>query len=135
MRFLVYGLLGWTMEILWTGFGSLLEGDLRMRGFSYLWMFPIYGFAVLLEPVHDKIRNYPWIIRGFVWTLLIFGVEFATGMTIKALTGMVPWDYTGASRYAVMGVIRLDYAPVWFGVGLIFERVHDYLKIRRFSES
>ncbi len=126
-RFLLYGLLGWTMEIVWTGFGSLIRGDFRLQGVSYLWMFPIYGLAVYLEPVHDRIRNFAWSIRGLIWTGIIFSIEFLAGLLLKVTVGIVPWDYSG-SFYSVAGLIRLDYAPVWFTVGLIFERVHDFIK-------
>lgn len=129
-RFLIYGLLGWTMEIFWTGLGSLLRGDFRLQGFSYLWMFPIYGLAVFLEPVHDHIRNLTWVIRGSIWTTVIFGVELITGLAIELTVGKVPWDYTGSSYYSIAGLIRLDYAPVWFVVGLLFEKVDDFMRTK-----
>ncbi len=126
-RFFIYGLLGWTMEIVWTGLGSLLRGDLRLQGFSYLWMFPIYGLAVFLEPVHNQIRHLAWYIRGWLWIVVIFGIELLTGLFLKFTVGAIPWDYTGSSAYAVAGLIRLDYAPVWLVVGLLFEKTHDFL--------
>ncbi|MFA5881397.1 MAG: hypothetical protein WC834_04300 [Eubacteriales bacterium] len=129
-RFLIYGLLGWTMEIFWTGLGSLLRGDFRLQGFSYLWMFPIYGLAVFLEPVHDHIRNLTWVIRGSIWTTVIFGIELITGLAIELTVGKVPWDYTGSSYYSIAGLIRLDYAPVWFVVGLLFEKVDDFMRTK-----
>lgn len=126
-RFFIYGLLGWTMEIFWTGLGSLFKGDIKLQGFSYLWMFPIYGLAVFLEPVHERIRDLAWYFRGLVWTAVIFSIEFLSGLLIQMTFGTVPWDYTGSSFYAVAGIIRLDYAPVWFIVGLLFEKAHDFL--------
>jgi len=42
MRFIIYGFVGWCIEVFWTGLGSLLRGDRRLKGWSYLWMFPIY---------------------------------------------------------------------------------------------
>lgn len=129
LRFLVYGLLGWTMEVFWTGLGSLLRGDVRLQGVSYLWMFPIYGLAVFLEPLHDRIRYVHWYWRGGLWVLVIFAIEAVTGYMIKVLTGTIPWDYS-ASSYAIAGLIRLDYAPAWFMVGLLFERLHDFLRTR-----
>ncbi len=114
------------MEIVWTGFGSLVRGDLRLQGVSYLWMFPIYGLAVFLEPVHNRIRRFVWYIRGMIWTGVIFSIEFVTGLLIEATVGTVPWDYSD-SAYSVAGLIRLDYAPAWFVVGLLFEQLHDFL--------
>jgi uncharacterized membrane protein len=124
IRFLIYGLLGWGVEVLWTGLGSVLRRDPRLTGHTYLWMFLIYGSAaLLLEPVHRLIAGYPWPVRGLVWVVVIFVLEFASGWMLRQATGTCPWDYSG-TRFAVAGLIRLDYAPAWFVLGLLFEQVH-----------
>lgn len=128
-RFLVYGILGWVLEVLWTGAGSALQGDPRLVSQTYLWMFPIYGSAVLLEPLHDRIRRWPWVARGLLWTALIFGIEYSSGWALQTAVGRVPWDYSEAVL-SVDNFIRLDYAPAWFVAGLLFERVHDWLRVR-----
>jgi uncharacterized membrane protein len=125
-RFIIYGLAGWCMEILWTGLGSLLNGNIVLEGGTYIWMFPRYGLAVFFEPIHDNIRSWPVIFRGGVYTVLIFLVEYLTGWALQKLIGVCPWDYSG-TPYSINGFIRLDYAPVWFGAGLIFEKLHDQL--------
>ncbi|WHH57338.1 hypothetical protein [Petroclostridium sp. X23] len=127
IRFFIYGIIGWAMEIFWTGMWSVFQGDIRLRGTTYLWMFPIYGLAILLEPIHDRIRFMPWIIRGGVWVLLIWGIEYISGWAIRSVIGVCPWDYSGATEYQINGLIRLDYAPAWFAAGLIFEKLHDTL--------
>lgn len=131
IRFAIYGLLGWSMEILWTATREKLSGiqqDWKLKGTTYLWMFPIYGSMVFLfEPVHDFLRPWPWPMRGMVYVAGIFAVEYATGWLLRRLTGSCPWDYTGYSRWQVNGLIRLDYAPAWFVMGLAAERVHDFL--------
>ncbi len=126
-RFVIYGLLGWCVEILWTGIGSALKGDVRLRGFSYLWMFPIYGLAALLEPVHDRIRRWSWFFRGGIWMLVIYAIEYTSGWMLRCMTGRCPWDYRGSTRFEWNGLIRLDYAPAWFAAGLLFERIHRWL--------
>ncbi|MFZ5596660.1 MAG: putative ABC transporter permease [Bacillota bacterium] len=128
IRFFIYGLLGWGLEILWTGMGSALRGDVRLEATTYLWMFPIYGLAVFLESVHEIIRAWPWLLRGVVWVLLIWLLEYSTGSAIRHLAGVSPWDYSG-SRWQVGGLIRLDMAPAWFVAGLLFEKVHDFLLV------
>lgn len=127
MRFVIYGLIGLIMEIAWTGLGSMLAGDWRLKSFSSLWMFPIYGLALFLEPLHERLRLRPWFFRGLVWMVVIFGIEYSTGWLLRAITGASPWNYTG-SLYNIDGLIRLDYAPVWFAAGLTFEQAHDWLK-------
>lgn len=125
-RFFIYGLLGWTMEILWTGFLSAVAGDWRLMSTTYMWMFPIYGLAIFLEPIHDHIRGWSWWMRGVLWVSVIWFIEFSAGFFIQSLTGTIPWDYT-KSPWQVAGLIRIDMAPLWFLVGLLFEKLHDYL--------
>ncbi|WZL74262.1 hypothetical protein QBE52_05865 [Clostridiaceae bacterium 35-E11] len=126
IRFMIYGLIGWCIEITWTGLGSAFSGDKKLTGYTYLWMFPIYGLAVLLEPVHDMIVNWPWVLRGGIWIGMIYLIEYITGWLIQSYTGRCPWDY-GNTKYAVKGLIRLDYAPAWLLAGLLFERIHVFL--------
>lgn len=127
-RGVIYGVLGWLIEILWTGTGSILRRDPRLRATTYLWMFPIYAFGGLLcERLHGLIRGQPWVLRGLAWTVAIFTIEYCTGRLIRAWVGQSPWNYDGAPL-AVDGLIRLDYAPAWFLLGLGFERVHDALR-------
>ncbi len=125
-RIAIYGILGWCLEIIWTGFGSMLTGDVRLTAQTYLWMFPIYGVAVLLEPVHDAIRLWPVWLRGLLWMLLCFSIEYLTGWLLRNLIGTAPWDYSG-NFFNIDGLIRLDYAPAWFTAGLLFEKIHDWL--------
>ncbi len=126
-RLLLYGVVGILIEVLWTGTYSMMEGDTRLTATTYLWMMPIYGFFGLVsEKLHDRIRPHPTILRGIVWTGFIFAVEYLCGYLLRALLGVCPWDYSG-TPFAVDGLIRLDYAPAWFLLGLIFEHLHDHL--------
>lgn len=129
-RFIIYGLTGWCLEVFWTGLGSLFHGDVKLSSQTYIWMFLIYGLAVFLEPIHDRIRKWPVALRGGVYSILIFSIEYATGTLLRIFIGVCPWDYSD-SPFSVNGIIRLDYFPVWFVTGLLFERAHDYLdKVR-----
>ncbi len=127
IRFLLYGFMGWIGEILFTGTGSLLAGSLKLTGHTYLWMFPIYGLAVFLEPMHNRVRSMPWLVRGTIWAGLCFMIEYLTGWFLKLTIGVCPWDYSYASLYMLDGFIRLDYFPVWFATGMLFEKIHDFL--------
>ncbi len=130
-RFVFYGFLGWITELIWTGLGSLLTGDWTLSGHSYLWMFPIYGCAVFFEPVYSYIREYHWYVRGIIWLFLIWVIEYFSGWVIMQLIGTVPWNYASKTPYQINGLIRLDYAPVWFAGGLIWEKIHNYLAASR----
>lgn len=123
-RFIVYGLIGWCAEVFWTGLGSLMKGDVKLSAFTYIWMFPIYGLAVFLEYVHNKIRHMPVLLRGSIYMVIIFTIEYSTGSLLRLVLGVCPWDYSG-SPLSINGIIRLDFIPVWFFAGLVFEKIHD----------
>ncbi len=131
IRFVLYGLLGWAIEIVWTALSSTVGGaqrGWRLAGTTYLWMFPIYGLlAPLYEPLHDAIRAWPWPLRGLLYGLGFLAVEYAAGWLLRRLTGTCPWDYTGRCRRHLHGLIRLDYGPLWALLGLALEPVHDLL--------
>jgi len=124
-RFIIYGFVGWCIEVFWTGLGSLLSGDKNLSSHTSLWMFFIYGLAVFLEPLHDIIQDWNWLLRGLVWVVIIWGIEYATGMLLRDVLGVQPWYYTGP--FAVDSLVRLDFAPAWFVAGLLFERGHRTL--------
>ena len=126
-HFVIYGLIGLLLEVFWTGFTSLFAGNLALTSKTYIWMFFIYGIAVFLEPMHDKIRRENFLIRGSIWSIVILCIEFICGFLLDNLIGVCPWDYTNSSKYSFLGYIRLDYFPVWFFAGLIFENIHDFL--------
>ena len=62
-RFLIFGCLGWCIEILWTGFHSLLLGDGALTAKTYLWMFPIYGAAAFASPLFLAALAEAWAIQ------------------------------------------------------------------------
>ncbi|MCK8826809.1 putative ABC transporter permease [Natroniella acetigena] len=126
IRFVIYGLLGWCLEIFWTGLNSLIEGDLVLRSWTSLWMFLIYGLAIFLEPIYSRIKDWSIILRGGSYTLLIFIAEYLTGWLLLNAVGVRPWDYSH-TPLSIGGFIRLDYAPLWFIVGLLFERLYNLL--------
>ena len=126
-NFMIFGVLGWCAEILWTGFCSFLMGDASLTAQTYLWMFPIYGLAGMCMPLFLAFRRYcPLWQRVGVYVFAIFTVEFITGWLLQVMTGICPWDY-GESFFSVRGFIRLDYAPLWAILGLFFERVALFL--------
>ena len=130
IRFVLYGLLGWCAEIVWTALqGFVARRDWRLPGVTYLWMFPIYGsIAFLYEPLHGAIRNGPLAARALVWSLGFTAVEWVSGFAIARATGRCPWDYQAAgARFAINPYIRWDYFPLWAAVGLALEPVHDFL--------
>lgn len=120
-NFIHCGLLGWFLEIVFTALHAFRKRDLRLSGTTSLWMFPIYGLMAFLSPICRLLKNRPLWLRGAVYTTLIFAGEFVTGIWLNRHK-FCPWNYERA-RWNLGKVIRLDYAPVWFLTGLLYERL------------
>ncbi len=120
-NFIKCGLTGWCMEILFTSLDSLRRRDMTLRGVTSVWMFPIYGCAAVLSPVGRLLKKRSFWFRGLTYMSLIFSAEYLTGRFLEKRT-LCPWDYS-RSRWNISHLIRLDFAPFWFGAGLLFERI------------
>ena len=127
-NFLKCGVTGWCLEVMFTSVESIMAGDWRLMGKTSLLMFPIYGMGALLEPIGkgvDKwigdpqtgvavLQEKDKIVRhGMLYMVLIFVVEYGSGLLLRN-HGICPWDYTGRHTN-INGLIRLDFAPLWFG--------------------
>lgn len=125
------GIAGWCLEVLFTSMESVMIHDWRLMAKTSLLMFPIYGMGAVLPEISRLVdwwlggQRLDWmdgVIRhGALYTVLIFIGEYLFGSILKA-HGICPWDYTGLHSN-INGLIRLDFAPLWFGTGLIFERI------------
>lgn len=120
-NFIRCGMCGWCIEILWTGLHSLLNNDPKLTGTSSLHMFPIYGMAAVIAPLSRLLKHFKKITRGLIYMFGIFAVEYTSGTFLQKL-GWCPWDYSSCP-FHINGVIRLDYAPLWFMTGLLFEKI------------
>ncbi|SHJ01063.1 Putative ABC-transporter type IV [Lutispora thermophila DSM 19022] len=65
-------------------------------------------------------------MRGGVWVLTIFAIEYLCGWALDSILGHCPWDY-GEGILSINGYIRLDFTVAWFFTGLLYEKVHDFL--------
>ncbi|MCI6676357.1 MAG: putative ABC transporter permease [Clostridiales bacterium] len=120
-NFIKCGITGWCLEVLFTGIHSMIHKDFRLMGKTSILMFPIYGLAAFLRPIYRLTKHRSVFFRGSIYTCCIFLTEYISGIFLKK-KGICPWDYS-SSPLNVRGVIRLDYAPFWFGTGLLFERI------------
>ncbi|MBX5483074.1 MAG: putative ABC transporter permease [Myxococcaceae bacterium] len=126
-RFLLYGFAGWIVEVLFTGTLSAVRRDRAGTARTYLWMHPIYGATALaMEWLSKRLRPLPWPVRGLAYTAVIYGAEYSSGWALKKILGRCPWDYSGSGKN-VHGLVRLDYAPAWYALGLLFEPLRDSL--------
>lgn len=120
-NFIHCGILGWCMEIVFTALGKIRRRQFALQGSTSVWMFPIYGCAALLAPLFRLMKKKPLLVRGLAYMSAIFSMEFISGILLRRRS-LCPWDYS-RSRWNVSRVIRLDYAPYWFGAGLLFEKL------------
>ncbi|MEY8338684.1 hypothetical protein AALB16_11805 [Lachnospiraceae bacterium 62-35] len=126
-NFLKCGVTGWCLEVVFTSISSIMAGDLRLMGKTSLLMFPIYGMGAFLGPIGEGVdwwigeERDKTIRHGMLYMVLIFIAEYTSGLWLKA-HGMCPWDYSGRHSN-INGLIRLDFAPLWFGTGLLFEQI------------
>ncbi len=120
-NFLKCGLTGWCLEILFTSMDALRRRDMTLKGHTSLWMFPIYGSAAILFPISRLLKGKSALTRGLTYMSLIFSTEYLTGWFLSRKKSC-PWDYR-RSRWNVGRVIRLDFAPYWFFVGLLYEQL------------
>lgn len=111
-----------------------MAGDWRLMGKTSLLMFPIYGMGAFLGPVGNLLDRWipdfqpgglnttdRMVRHGMMYMVLIFVAEYISGTYLRA-KGVCPWDYTGRHTN-IHGLIRLDFAPLWFGTGLLFEQI------------
>ena len=122
-NFLLCGTIGWCVEILFTALQSLRRRDFRLLGTTSLWMFPIYGCGFLLIIPFKIFQHCSFLIRGIIYSLCIFAGEYLSGNFLSKINAC-PWNYEKC-RLHIHKIIRLDYAPLWFLLGLFLEKIHS----------
>lgn len=115
------GIVGLCIEVVWTSLVNSKPDDRRLIGNTSLWMFPIYGMAATFAPMSKFIRSKNIVVRGGIYTACIYMMEFVTGTFLKK-KNCCPWDYSKC-KFNIKGIIRLDYAPLWFILGLFYEKI------------
>lgn len=121
--FLVCAGLGLLLEVLFTALSGGLRGDKGLRGYTTLWVAPVYGavgwslgeLAPLL--VFGQV---PLLLRALLYLLLVYAAELGSGLALRRFLGRCPWEYTTGHHFR--GLVRLDYAPYWLLLVLAFER-------------
>jgi hypothetical protein len=100
--------------------------DVKLMGYSYIWMLPIYGMApIFLHFLYPRVGSLFILWRLSIYVAILLACEYATGWVLRKATGECPWErnYKG-TRWAVGdGLMRFDYAPNWAVACFIFESV------------
>ena len=129
-RVIVYAMMGWCIELAFTGISSFVAGDPKLSAITYLWMLPFWGFGVLACEVlifAMDVINLGMRMRLVLFMLIAFSMEYVAGFTIKSIVGIIPWDYS-SSIWSVDNYIRLDYAPFWALSGMFLEPFIGFVK-------
>ena len=134
LRFYVYALHGCAAEVTYTAMWELLLNfNFKMPGNSHIWALFIYGLSTLvIEQVHPLLRDewkLPLVARGLLYTIWTFFWEFSTGYCLR-LFDACAWDYEPWFDYHVMGLITLEYFPLWFCASLFAEKVLIHYTLR-----
>ncbi len=125
-RILIFGLLGMLVECFFTGAHSLLTRNWKATCTSYLYMIPIYGLAgITLDALHSKLALHP-IYAAMIYVPVIYIFEFCFGWLLQKIIKVCPWHY-GHGKFTIMGLVRIDYAPLWFLLALCFDSLSNYM--------
>lgn len=121
-RLYIYALHGYLAEVLFTAtWEFLVNWNWKFPGCTSIWALFIYGVSTLvIEQMSLRLKSSHFIVRGLIYTLWTYLWEFSTGYLLKYFNAC-PWDYTPFDG-DFMGLITLEYAPLWFVGSLLSEQ-------------
>lgn len=126
IRFLIFGFGGMLGEVLYGAALQLWRGNWNLHGSSSPWMMLDYGLlGLILMPVAMPLikRGIPLPVRAFLYMLLIYLVEYVSGIIFTWGFGLRVWSYEGIP-YNLHGQIMLYSAPIWYVLGLCAEYLY-----------
>ena len=130
---LLLGIVGWLIEVVFTGIGSIARRDWTGTSKTYIWMHPVYataGMAVYIIYNNIVVSSNPYIDASVLaiifYVPLFYGFEALAGLMSLKLFGRILWDY-GRSKWTPMGLINFKYAPYWLLLALCMHPVVYYL--------
>jgi len=111
------------LEVLFTAASGGLHGDKGLRGYTTLWVAPVYGVVGssldMLAPLL-VFGQIPILFRAIIYLLLVYAAELGAGLALRRVLGRCPWEY--ATGHHFRGLVQLDYAPYWLLLVLAFEQ-------------
>ncbi len=125
VEMLIFAVFGLGLEVVFTAASDAKKGGrpYHLMGYSSIWYMPLYMLApVFFWAFGDMLFPLPFIVRGLIYMAGIFLVEFCSMFVLRKLLGSSPSQKSYyASGWSVFGLIRLDFAPVMFAMGLVLE--------------
>lgn len=126
IRFLIFAFGGMLGEVMYGAVRAGWSGNWNLHGQSSPWMMIDYGLlGVILLPLAVRLKGMglPLAARAFVYMLLIYAVEYVSGIIFTRGMGLCVWSYEGI-RYNLHGQIMLYSAPVWYLLGFAAEYLY-----------
>lgn len=116
VSFLLYGVIGWTID---TGYRSFEARRFVRGGFSRYPFSPVYGFGALLAiSVSPLFRPWPIWAEGAAYALVMGAYEYASGAIVVAALKRRLWDYR-RDRWNIGGHTSPFHACVWALLSLL----------------
>ncbi|WOO87123.1 putative ABC transporter permease [Mollicutes bacterium LVI A0039] len=110
LLFIIYGFLGWIVEVLYVGFNS---GKFYNRGFLHMTFLPIYAFGAIAITV--SLQNLPNPLLVYILGVIVTTVlEYATSYIMEKMFHTRWWDYS-TYKYNIKGRVCLKNSLL-FGV-------------------
>jgi len=122
--FFIYSFFGVGIEVFFSSIHDYIRyKDIAFRGRSYLWMFPLYGsLGLIIEPLYNLIKFIPFLLRGFIYLVIILAGELIYGYILKLIIKKCPWEYK--TKWTIMGIVKLNYLPFWLLFGYLSELLY-----------
>ena len=78
LQALIFGSIGLSLEVLFTAACDFATTrDRRLRGYSYIWMFPIYAaIPFCFRALEPFVGDYPFAARIAVYTTAVIAAEW-----------------------------------------------------------
>lgn len=130
VRFIIFALFGLLLEVFMSSITDFIFHDnVNLRGHTSLWMIFDYGLIGVITPwIRNPMKKIGVIfpVRAFVYMILIFIVEYVSGILFHKVFGLRIWDYS-EFRYNLQGQITLEFVPVWYTLSLTIEKLYEWV--------
>jgi hypothetical protein len=64
----------------------------------------------------------PTLARGGIYMVMFYIIEFVFGWLTELVIGVCPWDYREITKWTWRGYVRLEFAPIWYALGILLEQ-------------
>ncbi len=122
----LFAVLGLGFEVVFTSILDYKSAKWRfLMGYSSLWYAPLYAITPLFLALSGPwLFTMPFWFRGIIYALVIWFFEYLGMWGLRWLLGASPSEHQYyKSPWNVHGLIRLDYFPAMFLLGLALELV------------